>query len=421
MTNSSTTEEQKIITKEDFEFGRELGKGAYSVVYLTTFKKTGEKFATKSIEKNLIIKENKLKTVKIEKDVLQLLKGHPNIIKLFCTFQDKTHLYFALEYAPGGEMFDLLVKHGPFSLEATRFYAAEIVNGLEFIHSKHVIHRDMKPENLILDANMHLKITDFGTARILEKGKDMIMDNSDIQKRPSKQTFCGTANYVSPEMLNNGPCKIGSDLWALGCIIYQFLTGVHIFTGDSDYLIFQKILNRQIDFPESFPPAAKSLIEELLLLDPDDRLGARAEGYKELKAHPFFNGIDWNNLHKQTPPRIKPETQLATLQPKDTSKWNLFLLKNEKIAFSSLVIKHRRMTSKKRQLILTDRPRFFYVDETKMSLKGFIPWSKDIRVVVKSSKDFIIQTPTRKYIMEDQFNNADQWAKCINAMLSSTS
>lgn len=301
-----------------------------------------------------------------------------------------------------------------------------------------------------MDANLHLKITDFGTARILEKGKDMIVDNSDIQKRPSKQTFCGTANYVSPvsishylpplnnavylfpltnkyhfvslmqEMLNNGPCKIGSDLWALGCIIYQFLTGVHIFTGDSDYLIFQKILNRQIDFPESFPPAAKNLIQELLQLNPDDRLGAKAEGYKELKAHPFFNGIDWNNLHNQLPPRIKPEVQLATIQPKDAAKWNLFLLKNEKIAFSSLVIKRRRMTSKKRQLILTDRPRFFYVDETKMSLKGFIPWSKDIRVVVKSSKDFIIQTPTRKYVMEDQFNNADQWAKCVNAMLSSS-
>ena len=95
-------------------------------------------------------------------------------------------------------MFDILTKYGPFTLEATRFYAAEIVNGLEYMHSLNIIHRDMKPENLILSRDMHLKITDFGTARILESGEDEIKDNSDLQQRKSKQTFCGTANYVSP-------------------------------------------------------------------------------------------------------------------------------------------------------------------------------------------------------------------------------
>lgn len=408
---SVSSDDQKIITKDDFEFGQELGKGAYSTVILTTFKKTGVEYATKAIEKQLIIKENKVKTVKIEKQVLHMM-DHPNIIKLFCTFQDATNLYFALEFAPGGEMFDILTKYGPFTLEATRFYAAEIVNGLEYMHSLNIIHRDMKPENLILSRDMHLKITDFGTARILESGEDEIKDNSDLQQRKSKQTFCGTANYVSPEVLNDGPCKIGSDLWALGCIIFQFLTGHHAFTGDSDYLIFQKILHRKIDFPLNFPLDAKNLVEELLQINPEDRLGARKGGYSELKAHPFFAGIDWNTLHLQTPPRIKPLSAMP-LQMRDASKFHTFLLKNEKIIFHSLVIKRRKMTSKKRQLILTDRPRFFYVDEQKMTLKGVIPWSKDLTVQVKSSKDFIIQTPGRNYILEDLWDNTEQWERCI--------
>jgi len=412
----SISDDQKIITKDDFEFGEELGKGAYSTVVLTTFKKTGVKYATKEIEKKLIIKENKVNTVKIEKQVLHMM-DHPNIIKLFCTFQDSNNLYFALEFAPGGEMFDILTKYGPFTVEATRFYTAEIINGLEYMHSLNIIHRDMKPENLILNQQMHLKITDFGTARILENGTDMIKDNSDIQRRQSKQTFCGTANYVSPEVLNNAPCKNGSDLWALGCIIFQFLTGYHAFSGDSDYLIFQKILNRRIDFPDNFPSDAKSLVEELLHINPDDRLGARPGGYAELKAHPFFNGIDWNTLHLQTPPRIKPLSAMPP-QIRDASKFNSFLLKNEKIQFHSLVIKRRRMTSKKRQLILTDRPRFFYVDEQKMTLKGVIPWSKDLSVQVKSNKDFIIQTPGRNYILEDLWDNAEQWDLCIRNLQS---
>lgn len=262
---------------------------------------------------------------------------------------------------------------------------------------------------------MHLKITDFGTARILEKGTDSIKDNSDLQVK-SRSTFVGTANYVSPEVLNSGPCKIGSDLWALGCIIYQFLTKQHVFTGESDYLIFQKINNRVIDYPQDFPLIARDLIDKLLVWDPDKRLGAGPAGYKLLKQHAFFHGIDWDNIHQKTPPLIKPYIPESML-PENLEKWSMFLVKNENIVFCSSVLKRSRMSCKKRQLILTDRPRFFYIDEQKMALKGMIPWTKELRIVKKSPHKFFIAIPGRNYNIEDAEPNADHWERVVNQLI----
>jgi 3-phosphoinositide dependent protein kinase-1 len=143
-TAQSEKQKKKAFSKDDFEFGPQLGEGAFSKVILTTFKHTGKKYATKVIQKQLILRENKIKTVKMEKQVLHMM-DHPNIIKLFCTYQDKDNLYFALELAPGGELFSYISKYGPLSIEAARFYTAEIVNGLEYMHGLGIIHRDLKP------------------------------------------------------------------------------------------------------------------------------------------------------------------------------------------------------------------------------------------------------------------------------------
>jgi len=255
---------------------------------------------------------------------------------------------------------------------------------------------------------MHVKITDFGTAKIKahEEAEEAMVGDSPLKAK--KGTFCGTVQYVSPEILKDEDCNEGADLWALGCIIYQLLTAQHPFKADSEYLIFQKILKREFEFPENFPPVAKDLIDKLLQLDQGERLGVGQDGYKKLKAHPFFEGIDFSNLKNQTPPTIIPFAGLdefgleekqddfdelnPQLAEKLNEKWSLFLLKNESIVYTRKVIKRRRLTSKKRQLILTDWPRLMYIDFDNMVVKGFVPLSKSMKVVKKSDKDMIIRT-----------------------------
>jgi serine/threonine protein kinase len=156
---------------------------------------------------------------------------------------------------------------------------------------------------------MHIKITDFGTAKILPPPGNQD-EKSSILRRDSNHerqtTFVGTAQYVSPEMLHNQEINESVDLWALGCLVYEFLTGKHPFTGESEYLIFQNIKSKNITFPCNFPPVAKDLVNKLLVLDPQDRLGVGPGGYAKLKAHPFFKGIKFDKLHMLEPPMVVP-------------------------------------------------------------------------------------------------------------------
>eukprot|EP00163_Fabomonas_tropica_P004796 TRINITY_DN1424_c0_g1_i2.p1 TRINITY_DN1424_c0_g1~~TRINITY_DN1424_c0_g1_i2.p1 ORF type:complete len:225 (-),score=64.14 TRINITY_DN1424_c0_g1_i2:242-859(-) len=170
---------------EAFDFTTELGVGAYGKVVLATKKDTGEKFAAKVLSKTRVIKENKMKYVTTERNLLNLM-NHPNLIKLRFTFQDEQRLYFVMELAAGGELTDKLIPDKPLPLDVARHYAAEILLGLEHMHSKNVIHRDLKPPNILLDKDGHVKITDFGTAKQLEKG----------QKSIRKSSFVGSAEYV---------------------------------------------------------------------------------------------------------------------------------------------------------------------------------------------------------------------------------
>jgi 3-phosphoinositide dependent protein kinase-1 len=290
------------------------------------------------------------------------------------------------------------------------------------MHGLGIIHRDLKPENIILSKDMHTKITDFGTAKILSD-REPENEISDQMKRQTRTTFCGTAEYVSPEVLKNEASTKGSDLWALGCIVYQFLTGQHPFKAESEYLIFKKILEKEYKFPSNFPEVARDFVDKLLRLKPDERLGAGPGGYAELKTHPFFNGINFDKLNEMTPPRIVPhhiETQERQTGTEDNARWSLFLLKNEKVVYHSTIVKRRKLTAKRRQLILTDRPRLLYVDPSSMVLKGIIPWTKDLKFQKKSEKDFVVVTPKRNYVLEDLGNNSDEWEKVINQALAKT-
>eukprot|EP00063_Salmo_salar_P084887 XP_014059722.1 PREDICTED: 3-phosphoinositide-dependent protein kinase 1-like isoform X4 [Salmo salar] len=231
---------------EDFKFGRILGEGSYSTVVLAREQATGKEYAMKILEKMHIRKENKAHCVTRERDIMSSL-DHPFIVKLYFTFQD--------------------------------------------------VKRDLKPENILLNEDMHIQITDFGTAKQLSSDSTQNRANS----------FVGTAEYVSPELLTQKSACKSSDLWGLGCIIYQLVAGLPPFRAGNDYLKFQKIIKLEYEFPDQFFPNAKDLVEQLLCLDPSNRLGCEEMGgYNPLRAHFFFEAVTWENLHLQTPPKLTP-------------------------------------------------------------------------------------------------------------------
>jgi len=303
----------------DFVFGRTLGEGSYSTVVLATDRQTLKEYAVKILDKKHIIKEKKIKYVNIERDTLNRLIEHPGIVRLYYTFQDSTSLYYVLDIASGGELLAVLKKIGSFDEECTRFYGAQILDAIEHMHNRGVIHRDLKPENVLLDDQMHIKVTDFGTAKLLpdprmpkdaSKSYDISAGNEEESNRAN--SFVGTAEYVSPELLTDKSACKASDLWAFGCIIYQLLSGRPPFKAGNEYQTFQKIVGLDYQFPPGFPPAARDLVERLLVLDPQRRLSI-----EHIKNHEFFDGIKWGRgLWRIKAPRLKPyvpPTQEPTL------------------------------------------------------------------------------------------------------------
>ncbi|KAI4252762.1 MAG: hypothetical protein L6R42_007852 [Xanthoria sp. 1 TBL-2021] len=309
----------------DFQFGRTLGEGSYSTVMAATDRETGKEFAIKVLDKRHIIKEKKVKYVNVEKDTLNRLTEHPGVVRLYYTFQDERSLYFVLDLASNGELLGVLKRLTTFDYECTRFYGAEILDTIDFMHTQGVIHRDLKPENVLLDEHMHVKITDFGTAKLLDPSKSNqhadgipeaaeLLDGSEKNKANS---FVGTAEYVSPELLRDKTACKASDLWAFGCIIYQLFAGRPPFKAGNEYLTFQKILSLEYGFPTGFPDVAKDLVERLLVLEPSSRLSI-----EHIKNHQFFEGVTWGReLWKQRPPKLQSFTPGASA-PKMTNGSN---------------------------------------------------------------------------------------------------
>lgn len=224
--------------KEDFIFLKEIGEGSFSTVHLAKDKSTDKLFAIKECDKSQIIKERKVKYVHLEKKILaEILTNSPYFVTLCFTFQDEDSLYFGLSYCSNGDLLSLIKKFGKFTIEKSTFYAAEITLALEYMHSKNVIHRDLKPENILLDDKFHIKLTDFGTARIIDDEINKQLEALATPAKPDgkhvrrRNSFVGTAQFVSPECLQGHAPHHGSDLWGLGCILFQMITSNHLFTG----------------------------------------------------------------------------------------------------------------------------------------------------------------------------------------------
>ncbi|KAH6593048.1 hypothetical protein BASA61_004384 [Batrachochytrium salamandrivorans] len=305
----------------DFEFGEILGEGSYSTVLSAKETSTGREFAVKMLDKRHIVRERKTKYVTVERDVLNRVQ-HPFIVKLFYTFQDDHSLYFVLELAKNGDLLSYLRRLGRFSVDGARFYMAEITAGVAFLHSMGVIHRDLKPENILLTSSNHIKIADFGTARILDLPTKLdsaattspaISDqsNSSTATPARRASFVGTAEYCSPELLNDREASHASDVWALGCIMHQLLVGHPPFKGSNEYQTFQCIIHLQYSIPEEIDPTAASLIHSILKLVPQQR-----PLLADIQSHPFYLNFVWDGLEKCDAPVM---TFLEPLQkPKDS-------------------------------------------------------------------------------------------------------
>ncbi|MCO5582231.1 hypothetical protein L7F22_036123 [Adiantum nelumboides] len=210
--------------------------------------------------------------------------------------------------------FDQIQRKKRLSLNEAQFYASELVEVIEHLHGQGIIHRDLKPENLLLTKDGHLKVADFGSAKTTRSFNGLVQNVKDDKRG----ALVGTAEYVSPEVLDGHPITAGVDLWALGCILYQMLVGRPPFKCATEYLTFQKVMAKEVSFPDFLSPEAKDLIDKLLDLDPNKRPGAEPNGFTTLKAHPFFQGIQWSELWKSPAPAVVAPPDSESTGEEDT-------------------------------------------------------------------------------------------------------
>lgn len=275
----------------DFEMKETLGTGTFGRVRLCKHRNLpGQHLAMKILKKSEIIRLKQTEHIISEKEVLTQIH-HPFIVNLMKTFQDETRLYMVLEYIIGGEVFSHLRKAGKFPSDVAKFYAAEIVLAFEYLHSLDIIYRDLKPENLLLDGQGHIKITDFGFA-----------------KKVTERTFtlCGTPEYLAPEIIQSKGHGKAVDWWALGILIYEMLVGYPPFFDETPFRIYEKILEGRVQFPKWIDSRAKDLIKGLLTLDPTKRVGNLKRGVGDIKKHKWFSGVDWDVLLAKSIPAPIP-------------------------------------------------------------------------------------------------------------------
>jgi len=279
---------------DDFELMSVIGKGSFGRVIQVRKKDTGKIYAMKVLNKKTIIERNELEHTKAEKSILQKL-CHPFLVNLNYSFQTSDKLYFIMDFINGGELFYHLQKDKKFSEERARFYCAEIVLGLEYLHNSGVLYRDLKPENLLLTEDGHICMTDFGISK-----EGLASDND------RTATFCGTPEYLAPEVLEGNGYGKAIDWWSFGTLMYEMLTGLPPFYSQDVQQMYQKIMTAKLTIPKNVSDEAKSLLEQLLVRDPEQRL----TDPKLIKKHPFFHSIDWKKLEQKevTPPYIPPVT-----------------------------------------------------------------------------------------------------------------
>jgi len=286
--------------QEDFVSIRVIGKGSYGQVMLVRHKREGTVYAMKMLRKDNVVKRNQVEHTKTERHVLEAV-SHPFIVNLIYAFQTPKKLYFVLEYCQGGELFFHLSRAGRFSEGRCRFYSSEILLAIEYLHKLAIIYRDLKPENVLLDGGGHVKLTDFGLS------KEGIQDNF------SAKSMCGTPEYLAPEIIEKRGHGKAVDWYSLGALMFEMLTGLPPFYTHDREKLFRDIRRGDLQYPQYIGAAVKSLLQGLLNLDPSRRLGGGVTDAEEVKAHPFFSGIDWEAVYlRRVQPPFQPNLSAKT-------------------------------------------------------------------------------------------------------------
>lgn len=284
---------QERVNFKSFEVVSVLGSGAFGRVYKVVKKDTGKVYAMKALKKRNLILKNQLRYAVTEANVLKIAK-HPYVLELHYAFQTPQHLYLVLDYCPGGDLSLHLVNKGTFTEDETRFYLAELILAMEYLHSKDVIYRDLKPENILVDQDGHVKLADFGLA------KEKIGD-ADVAK-----SFCGSPAYLSPEMVKRRGVGKAADIYGIGTVMYEMLTGESPYYNDDIPKLYQNIARAKLVIPSSLSDEAKNLVIRLLDREPENRPGVKDRS--DLRNHPFFASIDWEKLERKEilPPKLEP-------------------------------------------------------------------------------------------------------------------
>jgi serine/threonine kinase 38 len=301
----------------DFESIAIIGKGAFGEVRVVRNKITGEIQAMKKMSKQEMIRKNQITHVRSERNVLAFA-DNPWIVELKSSFQDDSSLYLVMEYLPGGDLMNILMKRDILPEDEARFYIAELVLSVESVHKMSYIHRDLKPDNVLIDRTGHIKLSDFGLCKqanltgdsfILKKNNEDEASVSSTKHSEYKRSrilafsTVGTPDYIAPEVFNKQGYNETADWWSVGVILYEMVVGYPPFFADDPSLTCQKILHwkKTLNIPREagLSREVTDLIKKLIC-DPNERLGSR--GAQEIKNHPFFKGINWEKIRETRAP-----------------------------------------------------------------------------------------------------------------------
>eukprot|EP00057_Strongylocentrotus_purpuratus_P029942 XP_780275.2 PREDICTED: protein kinase C iota type isoform X4 [Strongylocentrotus purpuratus] len=296
------------ISLDDFELLRVIGRGSYAKVLLVELKATSRVYAMKVIKKELVTDDEDIDWVQTEKHVFETASNHPFLVGLHSCFQTVSRLFFVIEFVSGGDLMFHMQRQRRLPEEHARFYSSEISLALNFLHEGGVIYRDLKLDNVLLDADGHIKLTDYG------------MCKEGLRPGDTTSTFCGTPNYIAPEILRGEDYDFSVDWWALGVLMFEMLAGRSPFdiVGNADHpdqntedYLFQVILEKPIRIPRSLSVKAASVLKGFLNKNPIERLGCHPQtGFGDITGHPFFKTIDWDRIEsRQVTPPYKPHLQ----------------------------------------------------------------------------------------------------------------
>ncbi|XP_041070801.1 protein kinase C eta type isoform X2 [Carcharodon carcharias] len=262
-------------------------------VMLAELKGTEDVYAVKILKKDMILQDDDVECTMTEKRILSLARNHPYLTQIFCCFQTTDRMFFVMEYVNGGDLMFQIQQVRKFDEVRAQFYAAEITSALIFLHSKRVIYRDLKLDNVLLDSEGHCKLADFG------------MCKEGIYNNYTTGTFCGTPDYIAPEILQELQYGSSVDWWALGVLLYEMLCGQPPFEAENEDDLFESILNDEVLYPVWLSDRATAILKAFMIKNPNKRLGCVTGqgGEQAILNHSFFQGIDWDLLEQR---RVKP-------------------------------------------------------------------------------------------------------------------